>query len=71
MFISKFTGTNLKIQCSFVCKVSFVPSQRYYNIWTGLSLKLLNPVLCSCKGLLANSRGREIKSDNNKVLVEE
>lgn len=38
-------NTNLEVQCSLVCEISLVPSQSYYNIWTGLSLKLFNPVL--------------------------
>lgn len=47
----------LKVQCSLVCEVGLVPSQRYYNIWTGLSLKLFNPVLRPHKWLLANRVG--------------
>lgn len=37
--------TNLEVQCSLVCEIGLVPSQGYYNVWTGLSLKLFNPVL--------------------------
>lgn len=51
-------NTYLEVQCSLVCKVSFVPSQSYYNIWTGLSLKLFNPVLRPHKWLLTNTTGR-------------
>lgn len=51
-------NTNLEVQCSLVCKISLVPSQSYYNIWTGLSLKLFNPVLRPHKWLLANKTGR-------------
>ncbi len=50
--------TNLEVQCSLVCEISLVPSQSYYNIWTGLSLKLFNPVLRPYKWLLANKTGR-------------
>lgn len=56
--IDKELNTNLEVQCSLVCEISLVPSQSYYNIWTGLSLKLFNPVLCPYKWLLANKTGR-------------
>lgn len=67
--------TNLEVQRSLVCQISLVPSQSYYNIWTGLSLKLFHPVLRPHKWLLANQTGREgwvcdsASENNNKFHV--
>lgn len=41
--------TNLEVQRSLAGEISLVPSQGYYNVWTGLSLKLFNPILCPNK----------------------
>ncbi len=68
-------NTHLEVQCSLVCEISLVPSQSYYNIWTGLSLKLFNPVLRPYKWLLVNITGRGggdlVSENNNKIHVME
>lgn len=60
--------TNLEVQSSLARQVRLVPSQGYYNIWTGLSLKLFDPVLRPNKRILANraDTGEERLNYTNK-----
>lgn len=65
--------TNLEVQSSLVCQISLVPRQGYYNIRTGLSLKLFNPILGSYKGLLPNRaevRGGRFQGNDDSRLFQ-
>lgn len=61
-------ATNLEVECSLISKVSLVPCQGYYNVWTGLSLKLFNPVFCPYKWLLEQTERWEVFFLKNKYF---